>query len=712
MQRLILANTLVLPSDIFLLKNDSFYSYVSEAVGEIPASYLKFLSINSADCLLRIDDIFAFISIDSPEFNDLRSKLAFQLNNGTFVVRPGFKHILNNFIQILRDKQKNDSSRTNDEQQKEEIFKIVQKHSLLRSLISFYQVNNTNDFTISFLCCLIENTIDNLMRSKNHYHYAKPIIDFSISLYILGGRTTYEFVRSNLICALPKSEFRFESLSETFNSRQITHVFASEDCTGVVKAIKYDVQTDCFIGFVSPLQEGVPHCDGKYLRSMKLLLGFFATLPNTNLTNDDKCFQIDIPDEWNWFFLRRKQLLLFFQDATHLATKWRNRLLSDIADLTVGNKKANMFHLEHIVKTYNSKFDHALVMSDLNPSDRQNYRSCEKISRDEILAILESDDDTYATFLYIKLLRYIIDAFINKATSIQDRLYFAWTIVFVCRLWRTWLNLEFKSSTQKIHEGSLPLESLQIPLFSNQSCENFLHRAEKLTVLQNIKALEDQTQHYQLQFPKHHKHKKNNEKIVVFNQSLNVTEIETIVLQAFAHAKELVSKLDINILLEEYNLLELEALSVETYNSLKKSNRVIDSATSNTFTDSDSDNDDNDNFNNNDDNDDFNSIDDNDDFNNNDDNDDFNSIDDNDDFNNNDDNDDFNSIDDNDENQYGISMINDDDDIPDNILQSNRTDFSGMRVFDSIDQAQKTHILMLKLMAKKNFYINKRHVGI
>ncbi|CAF1140768.1 unnamed protein product [Rotaria sordida] len=371
-----------------------------------------------------------------------------------------------------------------------------------------------------------------------------------------------------------------------------------------------------------------------------------------------------------------------------------------------------MFHLEHIVKTYNSKFDHALVMSDLNPSDRQNYRSCEKISRDEILAILESDDDTYATFLYIKLLRYIIDAFINKATSIQDRLYFAWTIVVVCRLWRTWLNLEFKSSTQKIHEGSLPLESLQIPLFSNQSCENFLHRAEKLTVLQNIKALEDQTQHYQLQFPKHHKHKKNNEKIVVFNQSLNVTEIETIVLQAFAHAKELVSKLDINILLEEYNLLELEALSVETYNSLKKSNRVIDSATSNTFTDSDSDNDDNDNFNNNDDNDDFNSIDDNDDFNNNDDNDDFNSIDDNDDFNNNDDNDDFNSIDDNDENQYGISMINDDDDIPDNILQSNRTDFSGMRVFDSIDQAQKTHILMLKLMAKKNFYINKRHVGI
>ncbi|CAF4339832.1 unnamed protein product [Rotaria sp. Silwood2] len=458
MQSLILANTLVLPSDIFLLKNDSFYSYVKEAVGEVPASYLKFLGINSVDCLLRVDDIFSFVSIDSPEFNDLKSKLAFQLNNGAFVVRPGFKHILNNFIQILRDKQKNNSSRNHDEQQKEEIFNIVQKHSLLRSLVYFYQVNNINDFSTSFLCCLIENTIDNLMKSKNHYHYKKPIIDFSISLYILGGRTTYEFVRNNLICALP-------------------------------------------------------NCDGKYLRSMKLLLGFFATLPNINLTSDDKCFQIDIPDEWSWYFLRRRQLLLFLQDATHLATKWRNRLLSDIADLTIGNKKANMIHLENIVKTYNNKFDHGLVMSDFDPSDRQNYRSCEKISSNEALAILESNHDAYATFLHIKLLRYIIDAFINKSTLIRDRLYFAWTIVFVCRLWKAWLNLEFKSLSQKskdnyfitkpayylieinahvllyfvllVHEGSLPPESLQIPLFSNQSCESIFRSSRSLTGTQS-----------------------------------------------------------------------------------------------------------------------------------------------------------------------------------------------------------------------------------
>ena len=142
-----------------------------------------FHSCNIRIFQLQIDDIFSFISIDSPEFDDLKNKVAFQLNNGTFVVRPGFKNVLNNFIQLLRNKQKNDSSRNGDDEQKEEIFQIVQRHPLLRSLVSFYQeVDNTEDINTSFLSCFIENIIDNLRRAKNHYRYLKPITDFSVSL--------------------------------------------------------------------------------------------------------------------------------------------------------------------------------------------------------------------------------------------------------------------------------------------------------------------------------------------------------------------------------------------------------------------------------------------------------------------------------------------------------------------------------------------------
>ena len=191
-------------------------------------------------------------------------------------------------------------------------------------------------------------------------------------------------------------------------------------------------------------------CDGKYLRAIKLLLGFFATLPNINFDNNDDCFRINIPNEWSWFFLRRTQLLFFFQDGTHLATKWRNRILSGVANLIMGNRSISISHLQKIVQSNSSKIDHSLVMSDLNPADRQNYRSCEKISKDEVLAMLKSDHGSYATYVYMKLLRYIIDAFINKATSIRDRLYFAWTTVFVCRLWRAWLNVKFQGSAQKI----------------------------------------------------------------------------------------------------------------------------------------------------------------------------------------------------------------------------------------------------------------------
>ena len=54
MQSLGIKHVLRLPSGIFLLKNDEFYSVVRNIVGETLASYLKFLNINSADCLVSM----------------------------------------------------------------------------------------------------------------------------------------------------------------------------------------------------------------------------------------------------------------------------------------------------------------------------------------------------------------------------------------------------------------------------------------------------------------------------------------------------------------------------------------------------------------------------------------------------------------------------------------------------------------------------------
>ncbi len=45
--------------------------------------------------------------------------------------------------------------------------------------------------------------VSNLNKSPNNYRYSKSVEQFVLSLYILGGRMTYQFVRMNLSAALP-----------------------------------------------------------------------------------------------------------------------------------------------------------------------------------------------------------------------------------------------------------------------------------------------------------------------------------------------------------------------------------------------------------------------------------------------------------------------------------------------------------------------------
>ncbi|CAF4038593.1 unnamed protein product [Adineta steineri] len=109
----------------------------------------------------------------------------------------------------------------------------------------------------------------------NNYRYHDLVQRFALALYILGGKYTYDFVRLNLICALPcpttitslikqsnfklnESEFRFNFLQEHFISKNIKYSFVSEDSTAVVKKIVYDTATNSFVGFCTPLNNGIP----------------------------------------------------------------------------------------------------------------------------------------------------------------------------------------------------------------------------------------------------------------------------------------------------------------------------------------------------------------------------------------------------------------------------------------------------------------------
>lgn len=174
--------------------------------------------------------------------------------------------------------------------------------------------------------------------------------------------------------------------------------------------------------------------DSRYLKVMRLSLGFFASLPNIDLLNDqDKLFDISCPKTWSFFFMRSKQLYLSMQDGVHLATKIRNRLLSKKTTLLMGNQYVRVTHLEDLIENY-SRIDHNLVKSDVFPHDRQNFTSCLKISTDDVLDLLK-DSNYMATYSYLYLLKLAIHTYVNKSTNISDRLFFGWILTFLCRMW-------------------------------------------------------------------------------------------------------------------------------------------------------------------------------------------------------------------------------------------------------------------------------------
>jgi hypothetical protein len=100
-----------------------------------------------------------------------------------------------------------------------------------------------------------------------------------------------------------------------------------------------------------------------------------------------------------------------------------------------------------------SKFHHGLVPSDINPKDKQNFKSCLKICSDDVLSILRGIPDSHGMHVYLSLLRSVIVAYVEKSTSIQDRLYYSWFAVFLCRLWRAWLDTQEKQTLVEQYEN-------------------------------------------------------------------------------------------------------------------------------------------------------------------------------------------------------------------------------------------------------------------
>ncbi|CAM2729854.1 unnamed protein product, partial [Rotaria socialis] len=191
-----------------------------------------------------------------------------------------------------------------------------------------------------------------------------------------GGRNCYEFLRLNLPSALPhitnlellirnqeskviECAFRFNLLKEYSRSTSCNYIFVAEDATRSISCIDYDVVSSRF--------------------------GDYVAMYNDQL-------DIKVPDKWSWFFMNQQQIFLFMQDPIHIATKIRNRLLSKLANLKMGDFSIDTKYLVELIKT-KSKIEHNLMKSDLNPKDRQNFASCLRISSELVLDLINRNEN-------------------------------------------------------------------------------------------------------------------------------------------------------------------------------------------------------------------------------------------------------------------------------------------------------------------------------
>jgi hypothetical protein len=265
-----------LPTDALYLHGDPFYRIVEEFCGSEALELLRFQLIDSSADLLEIDDVFSILQIESDRTTSLKEVLGVsgenQLGNYSFFVMPGIRLKLEKFIRSLRCLLPSTNSSSQSTIKTSSISSdLFRQYPFLNDLIYCLELNLLSDLSLDF----ISNILSNLTHSKNSFRYKQPLKDFAACLYILGGRTVYEFIRLNIpgfIPSLPslrptlksskyhfiEGEFQYDHLKDFINSFDCKYAFCGEDSTSVVPKVSYDTLSDCFVGFTLPLKNGFP----------------------------------------------------------------------------------------------------------------------------------------------------------------------------------------------------------------------------------------------------------------------------------------------------------------------------------------------------------------------------------------------------------------------------------------------------------------------
>lgn len=132
------------------------------------------------------------------------------------------------------------------------------------------------------------------------------------------------------------------------------------------------------------------------------------------------------------------------QDATHVATKLRNRLLNSLVELAIGTKRASVQHLKALIRNVN-KSVHGLNEGDASPVDRQNFRSFQKVVDPRVIEALRAHvPNSEGTVKYLEICDEVTSSFLEYDLKPTERIFRMYHAVYFLRICRDYI----KSSRQ------------------------------------------------------------------------------------------------------------------------------------------------------------------------------------------------------------------------------------------------------------------------
>ena len=212
------------------------------------------------------------------DLEDLKKRACLKLKDGQYMIRPAIRQNLEYCINTFKSQFNGNNSHT------EHVNEVLNIES--------------DCFTSTFIKCIMNN----MDHSKYRYEYDLSMRRFASSIYALGGRNLYQFLKLNLPYAFPsiptlesynndiclhieEGEFRFQELKYYSNKINSNLVYVFEDCTGVVSKVSYDTETNSFVGFCPTLNNGLPTIRQYQTNNFSQLEDWFNSVEKSTLIN-------------------------------------------------------------------------------------------------------------------------------------------------------------------------------------------------------------------------------------------------------------------------------------------------------------------------------------------------------------------------------------------------------------------------------------------